>query len=344
MTPRRIATNLRGLAAVPVPGVAVQVEPFERVSGGLVARLRACWRALECDDVVVNCSPADLFDLCLAKLLRPIGSGRIVSLDTVLPVPDTGTWQARLKLDVKRTLFRQVDLFIEYFRDTDGYVRHYGIPAERFRYVPFKINRYERVLQTPVRDDGYVFCGGNTRRDFATLIAAMRDLPLPVTIVTMSDDVIAGHGSVLDASQLPPHIKVVRHDGSDSFLDYIAAARFVALPIRRENISASGIGVYLASMALGKCVVISSGPAVNGVVPTGAAVIVPPEDPVALRDAIRRVHDDDDYRAAVAKAGCEYARSLGGEAQLCASVMRVLAADWPGAPAMTTPSGTIGRR
>lgn len=323
-----IATNLNGLAGVSVESGDVRVEPLARAPGGIWARLRTCWRALDCDYVVVNCSPADLFDLCLAKLLKPFSRGRIVSLDTVLPVPHPATLSDRVKLWVKRTLFRQVHLFIEYFRQTEGYERHYGIPHGRFRYVPFKINRYERVVQTVTRDDGYIFSGGNTRRDFATLIAAMRDLPLPVRIVTMSDDVIAGHGSVLDARSLPPHIEVVRHDGSDSFLDHIAGARLVALPIRRDNISASGIGVYLASMALGKCVVISDGPAVRGVVPPGAAIIVPPEDPAALREAIKGAYDDHASRQAVADAGRRYALSLGGEAQLCASVMDVLVSDW----------------
>lgn len=321
---------MAGLAAVPVADEQVTVVPFTRVAGGLRARLAACRRALDADYVVINCSPADLFDVCLAKLLAPFSRGRIVSLDTVLPVPHADSLPARLKLWVKRTLFRRVSLFIEYFRQTDGYERHYGIPRERFRYVPFKVNRYERVLATPTRDEGYIFCGGNTRRDFKTLIDAVRDLPLPVTIVTMDDAVIAGHGSVLDERHLPAHVRVVRHDGSDSFLDHIAGARLVALPIRRENISASGIGVYLASMALGKCVVISEGPAVNGVVPDGAAVIVPPEDPAALRAAIDRLYHDDVAREAVARAGQAYARSLGGEAQLCASVMRVVLNDHQG--------------
>ena len=328
--PLTIATNLRDLAAVPVTGEHVIVVPLSRAAGGLRARLAACRQALACDYVVVNCSPADLFDVCLAKLLSPGTRARIVSLDTVLPLPHADSLPARLKLWVKRFLFRQVSLFIEYFRQTNGYERHYGIPHGRFRYVPFKINRYERVIATPTRDDGYIFCGGNTRRDFKTLIDAVRDLPLPVTIVTMDDAVIAGHGSVLDERQLPAHVRVVRHDGSDSFLDYIAAARLVALPIRRENISASGIGVYLASMALGKCVVISEGPAVNGVVPPGAAVLVPPEDPAALRAAIERVYHDDAARQAVAAAGQAYALSLGGEAQLCASVMAVILADRAG--------------
>jgi glycosyltransferase involved in cell wall biosynthesis len=277
--------------------------------------------------VVVNCSPGELFDLCLAKLMLPFSRGRIVSLDTVLPVPYADSLPARLKLGLKKVLFQQCHLFIEYFRQTEGYERHYGIPRDRFRYVPFKINRYERVINTPTRDDGYVFCGGNTRRDFQTLVEAVGHLPIPVKIVTMPDSVIAGHGSVLNEQHLPPNIEVIRHDGTDTFLDYIAAARLVALPIRRENISASGIGVYLASMALGKCVVISEGPAVNGVVPPGAAVIVPPEDPQALRAAIERMYADDEARRSVAAAGQAYALGLGGEERLCASVADVLIAD-----------------
>jgi glycosyltransferase involved in cell wall biosynthesis len=214
--------------------------------------------------------------------------------------------------------------------DSAGYERHDRIPKHKFRYVPFKVNRYERVLATPTRDDGYVFCGGNTRRDFATLIAAARQLSCPFKIVTMREAVIGSHGSSLDERDLPPNIEVIRHDGSDSFLDFIAAARVVALPIKKANISASGIGVYLASMALGKCVVISEGPAVNGVVPDGAAVIVPAEDPAALRAAIDKAWSDEPFRARVAAAGQAYARQLGGEDRLCESVAQVLVADRSG--------------
>lgn len=322
-----VATNLRGLSGLATPAGPLQVETFARPPGGLIARLRRCRRALACDYVVVNCSPADLFDFCLAKLLLPFSRGRVVSLDTVLPVPPVDTVTARAKLAVKQLLFRQVHLFIEYFRETEGYERHYGIPRRRFRYVPFKINRYERVLSTPTREGGYVFCGGNTRRDFKTMVEAVRGLSIPVKIVTMADHIIAGHGSQLDPRDVPDNIELIRHDGSDSFLDYIAGATLVALPIRRANISASGIGVYLASMALGKCVVISEGPAVNGVVPEGAAIIVPPEDPAALRAAIERAMADPHLRASVAAKGRAYALSLGGEDQLCRSVANVLAAD-----------------
>lgn len=324
--PLTVVTNLHALERVSRPGVDLRVIRHERPAGR-VAQWRAARRALAADYVVVNCSPLDLFYYAAFKAVMPFSRARLVSMDTVLPVPRQAGLMNRLTLAVKRRLFRQVDLFIEYFRDTAGYEKYYGISRERFRYIPFKVNRHERVLATPVRDDGYIFCGGNTRRDFGTLIDAVRDLPYPVRVVTMDERVIAGHGSSLDERALPANVQVVRHDGSDSFLDHIAGARVVALPIKRENISASGIGVYLASMALGKCVVISEGPAVNGVVPEGAALIVPPEDPAALRAAIVRAWSDDTLRTSVAAAGQRYARGLGGEERLCESLLDVLLDD-----------------
>jgi glycosyltransferase involved in cell wall biosynthesis len=322
-----VMTNLEALAQTRLAGVDLQVLTHPRGHAGAVARGRALWRALSCDYILINCSPRDLFEICLLKLVLPFSRCKVVSLDTVLPVPRTAGIAQRASLRIKKLLFSRVHLFIEYFRETQGYVRHYGISAGKFRYVPFKVNRYERVLQTRTRDDGYIFCGGNTRRDFGTLIEAARGLPYPIRIVTMADSVIAGHGSFLDAGDLPANVEVIRHDGSDSFLDHIAAARLVVLPIRKENISASGIGVYLASMALGKCVVISAGPAVNGVVPEGAAIIVPAEDPDALRAALARAYADDGYRATVAEAGRRYAHELKGEERLCESVLRTLLAD-----------------
>lgn len=322
-----VATNLHALARTCVPGLEVHVVPYVRPTSGVAERLKAFRECLACDYVLINCSPYDLFEFCAVKASLPFTKARIISLDTILPVPRLDDWRSHAGLWLKKRLFRQPHLFIEYFKDTSGYERHYGIPGDRFRYVPFKINRYERVLQTPTRDAGYIFCGGNTRRDFRTLIAAIRGLPFPVRIVTMDEHVIGQHGSSLDERELPPNVVVVRHDGSDSFVEHIADARFVVLPIVRENISASGIGVSLAAMALGKCVIASSGPAFTGVVPAGAAVIVPPEEPSALRAAMEKVWTDDAYRSAVAAAGREYALALGGEERLCRSVMELLVAD-----------------
>lgn len=324
----RILTNLRKLEAVQAGDFPAEVVPYPgtpRTCRELFALYRRLGRI---DYALVNCAPNDLLLLALLGSLRPGGRCRIVSLDTVLPVPRLDTLRDRVRTWTKVLLFKKVALFIEYFKDTSGYETCYRIAKRKFRYVPFKINRYDKVIATKTSDEGYIFCGGNTRRDFATLIDAVRNTPFPVRIVTMENDTIRGHGSFLDESRLPANVQVVRHDGGDSFVDHIAASRLVVLPIKRQNISASGIGVYLASMALGKCVIISSGPAVDGVIPDGSALVVPPEDPVALRDAIARAYADASLRRGIGERGRAYALGLQGEERLAASIMRVLADDY----------------
>jgi len=154
-----------------------------------------------------------------------------------------------------------------------------------------------------------------------------RELKIPFKIVTMRNDIIMKHGSFLDDSNIPENVEVVRHDGSDSFIDYIAGSRLVVLPIKRENISASGIGVYLASMALGKCVIISAGVGVDDVLTDGQACIVPPEDPIALREAINRLYEDHELRDRYARRGLDYAFRLKDEARLAESVVDLLIED-----------------
>jgi glycosyltransferase involved in cell wall biosynthesis len=321
-------TNLSGLQEIGSGRLVFRVTAFSTTPKSLSGNLRLYRELAKHDYALINCSPTQLLHVALLNMFNPFSRCRVVSLDTVLPVPRLESWSDRLAHWIKVRLFRGVHLFIEYFKDTRGYERYYGMPADKFRYVPFKINRYEKVLATPVSDAGYVFCGGNTRRDFATLFEAVRGTPYPVRIVTMSEHIIRGHGSHLEESNLPSNVEIVRHDGSESFVDHIAAARLVVLPIRKENISASGIGVYLAAMGLGKCVVISNGPAVDGVVPEGAAIVVPPEDPAALRAAIIRAYEDAELRKRVADAGKDYARSLQGERRLYESVIGVLTDDF----------------
>ena len=60
-------------------------------------------------------------------------------------------------------------------------------------------------------------------------------------------------------------------------------------------------------MALGKCVIISSGPAVDDVVPTDAAITVPPEDIATLTSAIKTTLNDPNLREQTATAGKTYA-------------------------------------
>jgi glycosyltransferase involved in cell wall biosynthesis len=106
----------------------------------------------------------------------------------------------------------------------------------------------------------------------------------------------------------------------------MSKARFVILPVLSDVLKPSGISTYLQAMALGKCVVMSDSPATDGLIDGGEAVLVRPGDPVALRNAISRVANDDQYRARVAAAGRAYAWSLGGEERLADDIAECVGA------------------
>ncbi len=94
-------------------------------------------------------------------------------------------------------------------------------------------------------------------------------------------------------------------------------AKIVVLCISEESISPSGVGVYLQAMALGKCVIISDCPATRGILEdSNQAILVPQHDVEALAKAIEMVWCNDNVRKQVARAGRQYAISLGGEQEL----------------------------
>jgi glycosyltransferase involved in cell wall biosynthesis len=136
------------------------------------------------------------------------------------------------------------------------------------------------------------------------------------------------HSTFLDESTLPVNVKVVHDDGSlESFIGHIAQARMVVIPTKKRDFASTGTSVYLMSMALGKCVIISAGPTSDDILCDGQAVIVPSEDPRALREVIQRVYEDDTYRNQVAQTGREYALSRGDEERFFQSLLTEIAVD-----------------
>ena len=206
----------------------------------------------------------------------------------------------------------------------------YGISPRRFHYIPFKVNGIELIRKITACDHGYIFTGGRSRRDFATLFAAVEPLGYPVKIVTSSEAEMRPHGSSLEGLAVPPNVEINTNDQSqDFFVRTMAGARLVVLPIVRDTTTQAGIGVYLQGMALHKCVIVSSGMGVSDVLTDSQALIVPAGDVDALRQAIERAWNDDDFRQRYADSGYAYAQPLGGEDELRRSVLDAL----PGSPA-----------
>jgi glycosyltransferase involved in cell wall biosynthesis len=158
--------------------------------------------------------------------------------------------------------------------DRQQFPRAWGIPAARVHVTPFCYTVSD--LDVRVTRNGAIFAGGNSSRDYRPLLAAARDLDAPVTIAT-----------TLPLGDVPPNVKA----GSIPHAEYerwTREAGVVVVPLLGDAARSAGQTTYLNAMALGKPVIVTDSPGVRTYIEDGATgVIVPPDDPAALREAIR---------------------------------------------------------
>jgi glycosyltransferase involved in cell wall biosynthesis len=275
---------------------------------GFIAELARAYRRVDCV-LIVNGGAAH----AAAALLAGIGgkSPKVLFYDVLLKRP--GSLKERALALVKRFLFRHVDVFLVVHRDTSAYGRFFGIRESKCRYLPFKANNFEILDQIKVSDAGYILAGGASYRDYECFIEAVRTIDFPVRIVLPATVTAAYHHTAELPAPLPGHVTVIRHDGNrESWNALLAAATIVVVPIIASCIQPAGISVYLEAMALGKPVVISRGPATNGLIGEDMTGLYEPGRADDLERQIRRMLESPEYRRGIAEKGRDYALGLEG--------------------------------
>ena len=306
--PVRILSNMNALDQAADEGMTSH-QLFRR-DAGFLSGLSLFWKSFHYDVILVDGNQPALWLLCLLRWIWPFGSCKVIALDIMFVQP-VSKWQC-CKAWIHKLLLKQVDHFIHYFKDLEGYSRHFGIGWDRSTYMPFKVNAWEQV--PPARElssDGlYVFTGGRSLRDVATFARAMQLVPYPGLLLYHDRERMKRDGTFLSLEQLPQHVRAIEDDGSPtSWITHLRDAKVVVIPTLPNVIRAIGISSYLDAMALKKCVIISEGPATRDIL-TDEAIIVPPGDPQALAKAIRDVWEDDALREQTAAAGRNYVAHL----------------------------------
>ena len=276
------------------------------------------------DLILVHESGSKLFRLVLLFWVLPFLRKPIVSVDLLLRKPHTT--REKLGAWLRKILLSRVDHFIHYFQKLDGYETFFGISPGRSSYVPFKANIFgdPEVAQvaSETREE-FVFSAGWSLREYDTFLEAISQLNYPSAIPRPDFLRLQQHGArfTWKIENLPPNLVLLEHDGQpESWLRNLCRARVVVSPILRDTLRSAGISLYLDAMLLKKCVIISAGPGVSELL-TDQAIVVPPEDPDALVQAIRKVWENPDLREATALRGQRYAASLGGEPQLMQRIL-----------------------
>jgi glycosyltransferase involved in cell wall biosynthesis len=315
----RITTDIRGMYRLAGTDLAISEFTAETVPAVWQRRLRLLRSALHSDHLVIHFNLPDVMFFVAALTLMPFTRCRITTLDFFVGE------LAPFRMKLTSWCLRRVTRFLVYFRDTAATAARFALPVSRFHYIPFKINGLELIRSAQRSDEGYIFSGGRSRRDFTTFFAAVGELGYPVKMLVGSEPDLVANGSSLQGLPVPPNVEIKREDADlKSFVQCLSAARLVVIPILRSSTTQAGIGVYLQAMAAGKCLIISTGLGISDVITDEQAIIVPAGDVAALRSAIQRAWEDPALRERYGDAAASYALPLGDEDTLRRSILDAL--------------------
>jgi glycosyltransferase involved in cell wall biosynthesis len=264
---------------------------------GMVAALRMFARRRRCQGIVTDGGASGILFAWL-QALCPWGRKPHVMIDCnwYLPGNPLRAWFKGLRL---RLAARSVHRFVVWAsHELDDYARAFGLSREQLEYVPFHTTLHD--YQYEIRNDGYLFAGGNYDRDYATLVEAVRPLDVPVWIATTRPEQLSG-------TVIPSHVRV---EGTtvEGFRQAMAAARLVVVPMQRGLLHSGGQQTCLNAMALGKpTIAVGRKWAVDFITDGVNGLIVDYEDPQGLRNAITRVLGNPEEAHAMAERGREHA-------------------------------------
>lgn len=247
--------------------------------------------------------------LPLAAFLKFLGRNRDrprhLMITHLISVPKKQVLLDRLHLQT------HIDRFLVYASWQKHFIeRRWQLPPERVNFTPFMVDgafftpaatekgdplpESIRDLQPPL-----ISAVGLEFRDYPTLLEAARGLDLQVVIAAASpwsrrEDTTAGH-------EIPDNVLVRRFSQHDLRRLY-QISEFVVMPLYNVNFQA-GVTAILEAMAMGKAVICSRTPGQTDILVDGqTGLYVPPEDPDALRRAIRFLHQNPDEAARMGAA------------------------------------------
>jgi glycosyltransferase involved in cell wall biosynthesis len=150
---------------------------------------------------------------------------------------------------------------------------------------------------------------GTAKRDYATLIAAVSQLPGYRTNIGASSifgDAYTGHFQ----KEMPDWVHFVEGVSGEQLVLRYQAARFVVVPLVASAHSGAGASVALEASACGKAVIATRTAGMPSFVQDGkTGILVPPNDIGAMREAIRMLYSNPALADEMGKAGRAYVES-----------------------------------
>jgi glycosyltransferase involved in cell wall biosynthesis len=162
-------------------------------------------------------------------------------------------------------------------KEVETFPRIWGVDPDRVVFQPFP-NTLHGYRDMPTRDDGYLFAGGDSVRDYGLLEAALDGTNVPTRIAAK-----------WQPSRPVGNVKA-GPTSHDEFMSLLANCRAAVVPLR-QTVRSAGQQTYLNAMGLRKPVIVTEAPGVRDYVIDGVTGVIVPHDAQALRAAILHVMD-----------------------------------------------------
>ncbi|MFQ5645468.1 MAG: glycosyltransferase family 4 protein [bacterium] len=233
----------------------------------------------------------------LLQSLFPIGRKPQLMIDFMLDDEQPGRlW--KIKRSVQRRIFESIDRIILFSEnERKVYAQALRIGIERFTALPYHTNVVSvRYLG---KHEDYIVSAGNSGRDYATLIKAVKGTGLKLKIITSP--------ACLNGIEIPPDVELYYNIDYMRYLDLLAGAKLVVVPLH-NLIRSVGMVVMLEGMSLGKTVIVTRAISVIEYIEQGKnGFLVDPYDEKGLRELLLKL--DDKTREKVGKQAVEDVKS-----------------------------------
>lgn len=183
-----------------------------------------------------------------------------------------------------------------------------GVSRERLAFIPFGVDTDFHVSASQAEGGAYVVSAGrDSGRDYPTLLKAAKRSAHPFVIV-------ATHRNIPPGMVIPENVTVRYNLSAKELRELYAQARLVVVPSKSEDTpdgsDCSGQTVTLEAMASGKAVIATDRDWIRDYFTPGEdLLVVPPNDPAALAEAINRLWSDPGGLTRLAASGREKTRT-----------------------------------
>jgi hypothetical protein len=172
-------------------------------------------------------------------------------------------------------------------------VDNVGMAPQDVHFHLWRQDLYGRADPSMIIDDGSVFAGGYSNRDYDLLLRALESVPAPLTIVAAERNEIN--------LALRPATTVLRDLAEADFEALLAKSRVVAMPLRSQG-EACGQSVLLRVLRNGKPMIATRHESIEAYLGKDYPGFVEHDSVQAMRDGLTRALQDESYRATLSDA------------------------------------------